>query len=87
MLGRLFNDIQIHNLPLVFRNLAEGDAVRETIDPILIEKLVTVGFVSFGIAELGMSYPMSTKEARTLADAQRLKADRRTEPVVVVAAR
>lgn len=73
VVGRLFSDIQIYNLPMVFRDLAEVDFVREIVDPMLIASAVDAGFVCFGIAELGMSYPMSTKEAHTLVEARRLK--------------
>lgn len=71
--GRLFPDIQIYNLPMVFRNLDEVDLARETMDPMLTENMADAGFVSLGIAELGMAYAMSTKEARSLADARNLK--------------
>ena len=71
--GNLYTDIQAYNLPMVFRDLAEVDAVRETMDPMLIAGLAEAGFVAFGIAELGMAYAMSTKPARTVADARRLK--------------
>ncbi|MYJ74033.1 MAG: hypothetical protein F4089_02560 [Gammaproteobacteria bacterium] len=71
--GRLFTDVQIYNLPMVFRNLDEVDLVRQTMDPMLTESMAAAGFVSLGIAELGMAYPMSTKEARSLADARELK--------------
>lgn len=71
--SRLFTDVQIYNLPMVFENLDEVDAVRETMDPLLVEGLADAGFVALGIAEIGMAYAMSTKEARSLADARRLK--------------
>ena len=71
--SQLFNDVLIYNLPMVFRNLDEVDAVRPAIDPLLVAGLADAGFVAFGIAEVGMAYAMSTKEARSLADARRLK--------------
>ncbi|MDE0419784.1 MAG: TRAP transporter substrate-binding protein DctP [Gammaproteobacteria bacterium] len=71
--GTLFTDVQIYNLPMLFQSLEEVDAVREVMDPILVAGLADAGFVAFGIAELGMAYAMSKKEARSLADARRLK--------------
>ena len=70
---RVFKDIQVYNLPMVFHDLDEVDAVRAVVDPLLAEGLAEVGFVSFGIAEVGMAYAMSTKEARSLDDARRLR--------------
>lgn len=71
--SRLFTDVQIYNLPMVFENLDEVDAARDVMDPLLIEGLAEAGFVALGIAEIGMAYAMSTKQARSLADARRLK--------------
>lgn len=69
----IHKDIQIYNLPMAFRSFAEVDAVRETMDPMLIAGLAEAGFESFGIAEVGMAYAMSTKPLRTVADGKRLK--------------
>ena len=71
--SRLFTDVQIYNLPMVFENLDEVDAAREVMDPLLVAGLAEAGFVVLGIAEIGMAYAMSTKEVRSLADARRLK--------------
>ena len=71
--NNIYKDIQIYNLPMAFRSFAEVDAVRETMDPMLLAGLADAGFASFGIAEVGMAYAMSTKEARTVADGRRLK--------------
>ena len=68
-----YPDVQIYNLPMAFRSFAEVDAVRESLDPVLIDGLRKVGFEAFGIAEVGMAYAMSTKKARTVADGRRLK--------------
>lgn len=70
---RIYPDVQIYNLPMAFRDLAEVDAVRERMDPVLIAGLGDAGFEAFGIAEVGMAYPMSTTAARTVADGRRLK--------------
>ena len=71
--NRRYPDAQIYNLPMAFRSLAEVDAVRETMDPVLIEGLREIGYEVFGVAEVGMAYAMSKKEARTVADGRRLK--------------
>ena len=71
--NNIYKDIQIYNLPMAFRSFAEVDAVRETMDPMLHAGLADAGFESFGLAEVGMAYAMSTKEARTVADGRRLK--------------
>ena len=71
--GGIYSDIQLYNLPMVFRDLDEVDAVREVMDPVLIEGLAEAGFIAFGIAEVGMAYAMSTKQASAIADARRLK--------------
>ena len=70
---RIYSDIQVYNLPMVFHGLDEVDAVRKVIDPVLIDGLKAQGFVAFGFAEVGMAYAMSTKEASSLEDARRLK--------------
>lgn len=71
--GDIYPDVQIYNLPMAFRSLDEVDAVRKALDPLLVAGLAEKGFVAFGIAEVGMAYPMSTKPARTVADARKLK--------------
>ena len=71
--NRIYQDIQIYNLPMAFRSLDEVDAVRKTMDAMLIDGLADAGFESFGIAEVGMAYAMSTRQARTVGDGRRLK--------------
>ena len=71
--GGIYSDIQLYNLPMVFRDLDEVDAVRKVMDRVLIEGLAEAGFIAFGIAEVGMAYAMSTKQASAIADARRLK--------------
>ena len=71
--NRRYADAQVYNLPMAFRSLAEVDAVRESMDPVLIAGLREIGFEAFGVAEVGMAYAMSKKKARTVADGRRLK--------------
>lgn len=68
-----YPDLQVYNLPMAFRSLQEVDAVREALDPVLVDGLRGVGFETFGIAEVGMAYAMSKKEARTVAEGRKLK--------------
>ena len=70
---RIYPDMQIYNLPMAFRDLAEVDAIRERMDSQLLAGLDAAGFECFGIAEVGMAYPMSVKPVRTVADGRRLK--------------
>ena len=71
--GRTYSDIQLYNLPMVFRTMDEVDAVRRALDQDLINGLGEAGYTAYGIVELGMAYAMSTREARSLVDARRLK--------------
>ena len=71
--ANLYGDIQVYNLPMVFRGLHEVDAVRQTIDPMLKAGFRDHGFAALGLAEVGMAYPMGTRRARTVAEARQLK--------------
>ena len=71
--GSIYSDLQAYNLPMAFRNLNEVDAVREVMDPVLMAGLREYGFVAFGIAEVGMAYPMGTRLARTVGETRKLK--------------
>jgi TRAP-type C4-dicarboxylate transport system substrate-binding protein len=71
--ANIYHDLQAYNLPMVFRDLGEVDAVREKLDAVITDGFREHGFVSFGIAEVGMAYPMSTKYARTVEQARKLK--------------
>ena len=72
-LNRIFPDLQLYNLPMQFRSLAEVDHVRPHLDADLMQGLEEAGFVCVGLAEVGMAYAMATREARSLADARGLK--------------
>lgn len=72
-IARFFPDSQVYTLPLKFRSLAEVDHVRETLDPVIMEGLEEGGFVTFGLAEGGFAYIMSTEPVRSVDDLQRQK--------------
>lgn len=65
-LTRTYTDIQLYNMPMAFRSLAEVDHVRAHMDQTLLDGLEERGFVSFGIAEVGFAYAMSQERIATL---------------------
>lgn len=71
--NRIYPNLQLYNLPLVFRDLDEVDAVRAVLDPILLTGMEEHGFVPFGLAEVGMAYAMSKRRELTLAGLRRAK--------------
>ena len=71
--NRIYSDVQLYNLPLVFRDLSEVDAVRAKLDSVLLAGMERNGFVAFGIAEVGMAYAMSQRPTGTLESLRRAK--------------
>ena len=71
--ANIYPDVQVYNLPMVFRNLDEVDAVRQAMDPVLLSGFRDHGFLALGLSEVGMAYPMGTRRARSVAEARRLK--------------
>ncbi|MEM9057189.1 MAG: TRAP transporter substrate-binding protein DctP, partial [Pseudomonadota bacterium] len=67
-LAERFPEIQIYGLPLIFRDFAEVDYVRERMDAKIIDGLGDAGFVSFGLAEGGFARFMSNEPVRGLDD-------------------
>lgn len=59
-LASVYKDSQVYNAPLVFNNFAEVDYVRSKMDAKIISGFEKGGFVSFGLAEGGFAYAMST---------------------------
>jgi TRAP-type C4-dicarboxylate transport system substrate-binding protein len=72
-LSRFYPDNQIYNLPLKFRSFEEVDYVRKHLDPRIAQGLENGGFVTFGIAEGGFAYVMSTVPIRTVEEMRRQK--------------
>ena len=72
-LSVLSSDAMIYNLPFQFRNLNEVDAVRQAMDPQIIEGLRKAGFVSFGLSEGGFAYLFSNSPVRSTSDMRGLK--------------
>lgn len=71
--ANIYPDVQVYNLPMVFRNLEEVDAVRKAMDPVLMSGFRDHGFLALGLSEVGMAYPMGTRRARSVAEARKLK--------------
>jgi TRAP-type C4-dicarboxylate transport system substrate-binding protein len=67
-------DIEIYNLPLLFRSYGEVDYVRERMDAKLIAGLEEHGYVSFGLTETGFTYLLSARPTRTFEDLKGRKA-------------
>ena len=67
-LSQFFTDNQIYALPLEFRSLEELDYVRRHLDQRIMEGLEKGGFVTFGIAEGGFAYVMSTVPIHSVED-------------------
>ena len=72
-LSNFYPDDQIYSLPLMFRSFEEIDYVRKHLDQRIVEGLEKGGFVTFGIAEGGFAYVMSTVPIRTVEEMRRQK--------------
>lgn len=68
-----FTDVQLYNLPMLFRDFEEVDALRAQFDPQLLAGLEEAGWVAFGFAEAGFAHAMSKVEVTTLSEARALK--------------
>lgn len=65
-LVRFYTDLELYNLPMVFRNYGEVDYIRTRFDKRIQAGLEQAGFVSFGFAEGGFAYAMTKKSASTV---------------------
>ena len=72
-LSKFYPDNQIYSLPLMFRSFKEVDYVRKHLDQRIAQGLEKGGFVTFGIAEGGFAYVMSTVPIRTVNEMRRQK--------------
>lgn len=66
-----YSDVQAYNLPMLFRNYGELDAVRRRIDPLLEAGIEARGFEVLGFAEAGFAYAMSRVAATNVPAARR----------------
>ena len=67
-LAEVYPDNQIYNLPLLFRSYEEMDYVRSKMDALITQGLEQRGFISFGLAEGGFAYLMSSHPIRNIDD-------------------
>ena len=67
-------NLEIYNLPLLFRNYDEVDALRREMDGTLIARLATEGYIAFGITETGFTYLMSVAPTRDFSELKGRKA-------------
>ena len=72
-LDNISSTVELYNLPMVFRDFDEVTAVREKLDPMLIEALESKGLTVFGFVGLGFANAMSTESGTSIADARGLK--------------
>jgi TRAP-type C4-dicarboxylate transport system substrate-binding protein len=67
-LAEVYPDNQLYNLPLIFRSYEEMDYVRSKMDGLIGAGLEKHGYVSFGLAEGGFAYLMSSHPIRSVED-------------------
>jgi TRAP-type C4-dicarboxylate transport system substrate-binding protein len=61
-------NVELYNLPLLFHDSSEVDAVRAAFDTRLLGMLADKGFEAFGFVETGFVYLMSTRAVGSFAD-------------------
>ncbi|MEW7974257.1 MAG: TRAP transporter substrate-binding protein DctP [Candidatus Thiodiazotropha endolucinida] len=72
-LSSVYKDAQVYTLPFQFRNLQEVDAVRQVMDPQIIEGLKKQGYISFGLSEGGFAYLLSNSPVTSTENMKDLK--------------
>lgn len=72
-LASVYPDIELYSLPLLFRDYAEVDYVRERIDEKLKAGLAQVGFTVLSISEGGFAYLLSRTALRKVEDLPKAK--------------
>lgn len=69
----VYKNAEIYSLPFTFRNQAEVNHVRATMDELLMQGLEKSGLVCFGLGESGFAYILSNEPIRSVADLQKQK--------------
>lgn len=69
----IYPDAPIYGLPFLFRDYAEIDHVRASVDPILRAGFAAKGMVAAGITGGGFAYLMGTRPIRTQEDLRQAK--------------
>ena len=67
-LQKIYPEISLYGLPLVFDSEAEAAYVRERLDQTIQDGLAEEGFISFGFAATGFAVIMSNEPVRGVAD-------------------
>lgn len=67
-LSKLYPDIQIYSLPMLFKDFEEVNYVRKRIDPKLKQGLAKKGLVALGITDAGFAYIMSNTNVAAIKD-------------------
>jgi TRAP-type transport system periplasmic protein len=73
-LTRFYPDLQVYNLPLLFRNQQEVDYVRSRMDGRIIDGLDGGGIISFSLAETGFAYMLTSEPVASVEDLKKVKA-------------
>lgn len=72
-MSKIAPDTELYQLPFLFNSQDEVDHVRAKLDPLLIKKLASKGFITFGFAGAGFAYFMSNHPVSSVADLQKQK--------------
>ncbi len=71
--NRIYPDIELYGLPMIFQDMAEVDHVRGLLDKTMMKGLQEQGFIGFGIAEVGFAYAMSKAKVETFDEVRSQK--------------
>ncbi len=69
----IYKDAQLYSLPFLFRDYDQVDAVRATVDPLLLAGFEKSGFRILGISGVGFAYLMGTKPIHDREDLRKAK--------------
>lgn len=72
-LAKIYPDIQIYALPMLFKNQQQVDYVRAKMDAQLVSGLQQKGYTSFGLAGSGFAYTLSYQPIMSLAQLRQRK--------------
>jgi TRAP-type C4-dicarboxylate transport system substrate-binding protein len=72
-LAERYPGLNLYGIPLLFRSLAEVDAVRAKLDPKIAAGVEQAGFVTFGFVEGGFANLFSNEPIRTVNEMRRKK--------------
>ena len=72
-LSIIYKDAHLYTLPFQFRNLEEVDAVRQIMDPQILEGIKKQGYISFGLSEGGFAYLLSNSPVTSTRQFEAIK--------------